>query len=175
MDDKKLGSNILYEGKTLNLELAQLENEEGLKYEREIIHRKDAVSIVAVLEDGQVLLVKQYRAALEKPLVELPAGIIEDSSPEQTAYRELIEETGYMPAKLELITKFYSSAGYTDEIIYIYRASDLKKVTPQPEEEEIIEIIKMPFKEAIKGIKDGNIIDAKTIIGLLMVERDVDY
>lgn len=172
MNDKKLGSKTLYTGKTLNLEVAQFENENGLKYEREIIHRKDAVAIVALLENKNVLLVKQYRAPLEQPIVELPAGIVEDDNPEHTAYRELIEETGYIPGKLKLLTKFFASPGYTDEVIYIYQASDLKPVTPQPEDEEVIEIMKRPLTQAIDDIKNGKIVDAKTIVGLLLVAGD---
>lgn len=175
MNDRKLSSKTLYTGKTLNLEVAQFENQEGLRYEREIIHRKDAVAIVALLDNGEVLLVKQYRAPIEKPLVELPAGIIEKDNPEQTAYRELIEETGYIPGNLKLLTKFYASPGYTDEVVYIYQASGLKEVSPDPEDEEVIEIIKMPFREAVDDINKGKIVDAKTIVGLLLVagiERD---
>lgn len=165
--DKLIKSKTLYQGHTLDLKVSTLINEDNLEYEREIIYRKDAVAIVATAGD-EVVLVKQYRAPIDKPLLELPAGIVEDNDPEKTAYKELIEEAGYEARSLKFLTKYYSSAGYTDEIVYIYHTDDLKEVQPQLEEEEIIEIIKMPLEDAIKKVRCGEIVDAKTIIGLLM-------
>ena len=170
-DDKLISSEIVFKGKLLTIQKKILKNGEGLVYEREVIKRPDAVAVVALVGED-VLLVKQYRAALDMPLLELPAGIIEDCSPEETAHKELIEETGHKAGSLKLMNKFYSSVGYTNELIYIYEASDLVEVAPDPEEEEIIEIIKMPIKEAVDGIKSGKIVDAKTIIGLLLAGNE---
>ncbi len=166
-NDKTLKSKKIYQGKTLDLELRSLKNENGLVYEREIIKRKDAIAIVATFDD-KVIMVKQYRAPVEAPLLELPAGIVEDNNPEKTAHKELIEEAGYKAYSLEFLAKYYVSPGYTDEVVTIYKAGALKKVKPQPEEEEILDIILLPVKEALQQIKTGKITDSKTIIGLLM-------
>ncbi len=149
------------------MELRSLRNENGLIYEREIIQRKDAVAVVATLDD-KVIMVKQYRAPVEAPLLELPAGIVEDNDLQKTAFKELIEEAGYKACSLELLTKYYVSPGYTDEVVTIYKAGALIKVKPQPEEEEILDVILLPVKEALEQIKTGKITDSKTIIGLLM-------
>ena len=172
-NDKTISSQIVFKGKLMNVELKDLENENGLRYKRELVHRVNAVAVVAI-NDGKIILVKQFRAAVDKPLLELPAGIIEDDDPQNTAYKELIEEAGYKANTLEFMTKFYSSAGYTDEVVYLYKASDLEAVDPDPEEEELIEIVEIPLEQAIEDAKSGKIEDAKTVIGLLLVACEND-
>lgn len=173
-NDKTLNSKTLYKGHTLNLEVAKFENESGLVYEREIIDRRDAVAIIAMVGD-KVVLVKQFRAPIKEPLLELPAGIVEDNDHEKTAYNELIEETGYKPSSLKFITKYHSSAGYTNEIVHIYEAADLEHVGARPEPEEFIEIVELPLKDAIEKVDKGEITDAKTIIGLLLFEKSSQW
>jgi len=168
-NDKVIGSKTLYKGHTLSLEIKKLKHETGLVYEREIIDRMDAVAVVAV-KDSKVVLVKQFRPPIDKPLLELPAGLIENDDPEKTAYNELIEETGYKCNKLKLMTKYYSSAGYTNEVIHIFEADDMEMVGARPEPEEFLEIVEMPLKEAMSAAKNGEITDAKTVIGLLLLE-----
>ncbi len=168
-NDKVIDSKTLYKGHTLSLEIKKLQHETGLVYEREIIDRMDAVAVVAV-KDSKVVLVKQFRPPIDEPLLELPAGLIENDDPEKTAYSELIEETGYKANKLKLLTKYYSSAGYTNEVIHIFEADDMQMVGARPEPEEFLEIVEMPLKEALSAAKNGEIADAKTVIGLLLLE-----
>ncbi len=168
-NDKVIDSKTLYKGHTLSLKIKKLRHETGLIYEREIIDRMDAVAVVAV-KDSKVVLVKQFRPPIDKPLLELPAGLIENDDPEKTAYNELIEETGYKANKLKLLTKYYSSAGFTNEVIHIFEADDMEMVGARPEPEEFLEIVEMPLKEAMSAAKNGEITDAKTVIGLLLLE-----
>lgn len=169
-DDKTINKKTIYEGKILGLEVRQLQNSQGLVYEREIVRRSDAVAVVAI-ENDDVVLVRQYRAPLDKPILEIPAGIVENNDPQKTAYNELIEEAGYKAGSLTLLTKFFTSSGFSDEVVHIYQAFDLTEVSPEPEEEEIIEIVKIPLKQAISDIKSGKIEDAKTIIGLMLANE----
>ncbi len=173
-DDKTLKSDIVFNGYLMDVEVKELENEHGLKYKREIVRRRHASAVVAI-NDGNIVLVKQFRAPVDMPLLELPAGIIENNNPEETAYNELIEEAGYKASKMELMTRYYSTAGFCDEEIYIYKASGLEAVDPEPEEEELIEIVEIPLGQALDYIKSGKIIDAKTMIGILMTQRTMNH
>lgn len=127
-EEKTLESKLIYKGKVIQLELEQVELPDGKQSTRELVRHPGAVAVIATTEEGKIILVEQYRKALEKSIVEIPAGKMEKGEdPKQTAWRELYEETGYQAGSLELLTSFYTSPGFADEIIYIYEASELKK------------------------------------------------
>jgi ADP-ribose pyrophosphatase len=127
-----------------------------------------AVAIVAV-DDGKVLLERQYRPVVEDWVYELPAGTIEPGEPpERTAVRELVEETGYEPGRVELLGWFYTSPGVSTEKLYVYGALDLREVGRRLEDDEVIEVEWMPLNKVIDMVRKGEIRDAKTLAGLLL-------
>jgi ADP-ribose pyrophosphatase len=139
---------------------------------REIVRHPGACVIVPLLEGGRVCLIRNYRIAVGQTLIELPAGTLEPPEPpEVTAERELIEETGYRAAKFELLHTFFLSPGILDEKMHLYLATGLTAGESAREEGEEIENLPVPWDEAIAMVFSGQIQDAKTIVGLLWVDR----
>jgi ADP-ribose pyrophosphatase len=146
--------------------------EKGNLTTREIVEHRGAVAIVALDEDDNVLLVRQFRKPVESELLEIPAGTLEPGEePESCALRELEEETGYNAGRLERILGFYSSPGFCSEYIHIYFATDLMRSKAKASADESIEVVKVPFSKALEMVLSGEICDAKTIIGLLSSRR----
>lgn len=141
---------------------------------RQIVRHPGAV-VVVPLDGDDVVFVRQYRAAIDRELVEIPAGKrdVADEAPEVTAERELIEEIGMRPGRLELLTRFVNTPGFCDEETWLYLATDLEPVDrgPQTAEEAHMSIERMPFDDAVAAATSGVIDDAKTIIGLLLAAR----
>jgi ADP-ribose pyrophosphatase len=137
--------------------------------EREVVHHPGACAVVAVTETGEVLLVKQFREAARETLLEIPAGIydVEGEDPAGCAVRELLEETGYRAADLEPLATIYTSPGFADERIdlFLARAEEAGGTG-----EEGVEVVRMPFAEALAAVRDGRIKDAKTVCGILMAQ-----
>ena len=139
---------------------------------REIVRHPGACVIVPLLDDGRVCLIRNFRIAVGQTLIELPAGTLEPPEPPHvTAERELIEETGYRAAKIEFLHAFYLSPGILDEKMHLYLATGLTPGQTAREEGEEIENWLVPWHEAVSMIFDGKIQDAKTIVGLLWVDR----
>jgi ADP-ribose pyrophosphatase len=139
---------------------------------REIVRHPGACVVVPLLEDGRVCLIRNWRIAVNQTLIELPAGTLEPAEPpEKTAQRELIEETGYRAKKIELLHAFFLSPGILDERMHLYLATGLTAGETAREEGEEIENWLVPWDEAIAMIFRCEIQDAKTIIGLLWVDR----
>jgi ADP-ribose pyrophosphatase len=139
---------------------------------REIIRHAGACVIVPLLGDGRVCLIRNWRIAAGQTLIELPAGTLEPPEPPHvTAERELIEETGYRAANIEFLHAFFLSPGILDEKMHLYVANGLTAGETAREEGEEIENLLMPWDEAIAMIFRGEIQDAKTIVGLLWVDR----
>ena len=140
----------------------------GKQLERHVILHPGAISVLPVLSDGQVVLLKQYRIAVEKYLTELPAGTREpNEEPIITAGRELIEETGYTAGKIEPLTTFYSSPGILHEEMHLFLATDLKLGASALEDGEDIQVFTASRDEIRRMIFAGEIQDAKTLVGLL--------
>ena len=155
--------DMIYKGRLISLETIE---EDGHLYER-VIHPL-AITVVPVDTSGKITLVRQWRWGAKKNLLELPAGGLEEGEdPAKGAERELQEEIGMKPGKLTLLTQFYSSPGFSTERISLYLAEDLKKSPLQGEDTDEIEIVKLPLNSCIQKIKEGAIIDAKTIAGIL--------
>ncbi|GAI48933.1 unnamed protein product, partial [marine sediment metagenome] len=129
----------------------------------------DCVAIVPIDADDNVLLVRQFRKPVEKELLEIPAGCIEPGEePITTVRRELREETGYLPMKVERLGGFYSSPGYCTEYLHLYLATDLTQDQLYAEDTENIELIRIPLGQIPELIAPGAICDAKSIVGLLL-------
>jgi ADP-ribose pyrophosphatase len=166
--EKTVDKKNIYKGKILDLDLLKVELPNNKTAHREIINNADAVVILAMDDEDNIFFVKQYRKAIEEYLLELPAGKIEEGeTPEFSAKRELAEEIGYSTDKFELLFSFYSSPGFSKEKIYAYKAVNLFPHERDGDDDEFIEVIKLPFSEAIENIKNNKITDVKTISTIL--------
>jgi len=140
----------------------------GRETTREIVEHADCVAVVVVDADNNVLLVKQFRKPVEKELLEVPAGGIDPGEdPETTVRRELREEIGYLPRRVERLGGFYSAPGYCSEYLYLYLATDLTPSRLHAEDTESIELVRVPITQIPGLIASGKICDAKSIAGLL--------
>ncbi len=172
MSEEILSSEYLYRGHILKLRVDQVRLASRRVTVREIVEHRGAVAIVALDADQRVLMVRQYRSAAARELLEIPAGTLEDGEdPGLCAVRELKEETGYHAARWEPLGHFYSSPGFSTEKMYLYLASQLTFAEAAPEEDESISLELVPLAEAVSQIERGEIVDAKTIVGLLRVWR----
>jgi ADP-ribose pyrophosphatase len=165
---RTLSSKYVYKGHNIRLRVDEVQLPSGKEATREVIEHCGAVVIVALDSEGNVLLVNQFRHAAGKELLELPAGGIDPGEdPRETALREMQEETGFFPGKLESIGGFYSAPGYAAEYLYLFLATELTPARLIAEDTEEIKLVRMPLKEAIEMIHSGGIEDAKSIAGLL--------
>lgn len=141
----------------------------GNKTRQSWIAHKPTVAIVPVNEQGQLLLIKQYRSPVRQNLLEIPAGSLDDGElPVEAAGRELAEETGYRAGKLTKLFAGYLLPGYCNEFMYFFLAEDLIYAPLAPDEDEFIEVIPMSFAKAQEEVKRGGLIDAKTVLGLAL-------
>lgn len=145
---------------------------DGTAVDRAVVRHPGAVTILPILEGDRVCLIRNWRIALERTLIELPAGTLNvGEDPAAAAARELAEETGYRAGKLVSLGSFYLSPGILDERMYLFVATDLQAGSPAREVGEQIENLVVPWNEALRMVRDGEIEDAKTIVGLLLVEQ----
>ena len=173
MSSKLIEKQVVYDGAKVRLELHHLEDQEsGKRHKREVVVHPGAVVVLALLDDGRVLLIRNRRYAVGATLLELPAGTLEkNEDPMNCAGRELLEETGYLAGRLQAIGNYFTSPGILSEKMYAFAAYDLQKKESALEEGEEIELELTDFDEAVRMIKDGRIQDAKTIATLLMFDR----
>jgi ADP-ribose pyrophosphatase len=165
-EERTIESKELYKGKVVQLRIDTVSLPDGRTKIREILVHPGAVAIVPLVNE-KVLLVEQYRKAIERKTLEIPAGTLEEGeSPEECAKRELIEETGYQASKLDKLIEYYPSPGISSEIIHIFKASGLTEVSDTEAE---LPISSVELKKLRAMIRTGEIKDSKTIIGVLMV------
>lgn len=169
---RMLGRRRLAEGVFLRFSRTHYLGPDGRGLARDLVEHPGAVAVVPLFE-GDVLLIRQYRSAVDSDLLEIPAGKLDVAGEdrEETARRECEEEVGHRPGKLTYLHHFYTSPGFTDELIWLYEAEQLRPVGPRPTgaEEEAAEIVQLSLDEAIAMVERGTIRDAKTIIGLYAV------
>ena len=170
-EEKTISSEMIYEGRILNLRKDKVHVKDNQTSYREIVEHNGGVALAAVTPEGKMVMVRQYRKAAEKAILEVPAGKIEkDEDHRLTAERELKEETGYTAGKMEYITSFYSSIGYSTEVIYLYYATELTPGETDFDDNESIEILEYDLTELKEMVFSGEIEDAKTIAAILLVE-----
>lgn len=170
--ERIVDSRPIYQGRIVRFRVDTVALPDGSTAIREIVGTPGAVVIVPLTDDGQVRMVRQYRSAIGEFLLELPAGTLEPNElPEQAAPRELAEETGDRAAHWQRLTRFYTVPGICDEYIHLFLATGLTPGQTNQEADEFIEVVTLPFDEALEMVRRGEIRDAKTIIGLLMVAR----
>jgi ADP-ribose pyrophosphatase len=169
---ERLGTREIYRGRTFNVDVDRVRLPNGREVEMELVHHRGAAAVVPVLDDGTVLLVRQYRYATGGWLLEIPAGKLDNGeSPETCAGREAEEEVGYRPTKLEPLGWIWSSPGFADEKIWLFLATGLEETRQGLEEDEVLQIERMPFQEAVDRAVRGEIHDAKSAVALLRAAR----
>lgn len=174
----KLDERIIYDGAVISVAVGRFAGPDGDPFERDVVHHPGAVSAVPLLADGTVVLIRQYRAALDEDLLEIPAGKrdVAGEEPALTAARELEEEIGMRPGRLELLAEFYNSPGFSDEHSYVFLAEDLVETETdlQGIEEQHLVVERVALADIGAMIADGRLRDAKTIIGLTLAMRALD-
>ncbi|HEY8996779.1 MAG TPA: NUDIX hydrolase [Edaphobacter sp.] len=172
-----LSSKVVFKGKVFSVNRDEVIEPGGYRNVREVIRHNGSVVVLAVDEsknpvDPDIILERQYRHAAGQFLLELPAGRVEPGeSTLAAAKREMIEETGYRAKKWSLLTKYFASPGFLGEWMQIYLARDIREGIAQPEEDEKIEVIRMPLSEALQLASANKIHDGKTLIGLLLYDQ----
>jgi ADP-ribose pyrophosphatase len=170
MQEITLKTDRIYDGHIVKLDVLDVRSPDGAVRKRELVRHPGAVALVALDETGKVLLVRQFRVAAGRVLVEIPAGTLDpDETPEVCAMRELQEETGFKPGQLEYLGGFFVAPGYTTEYIHLYLATELSENRLPGDDDEFIEVERVPLAEALAMIERGEIVDGKSIIGLLRV------
>ena len=167
--EKTLSSRLIYDGQVVKLRVDTVRMPGGRETRREIVEHSDCVAIVAIDADDNVLLVKQFRKSVEKELLEIPAGGIDPGEDTvTTVHREMQEETGYLPQKVERLGGFYSTPGYCTEYLHLYLATDLTLSQLFAEDTESIKLVRVLISQIPSLITSGSICDAKSIAGLLI-------
>ena len=160
----------VFDGGLLKVQRDRVRLPDGSEATREYILHPGAAAIVALFDDGHILLERQYRYAQRREFIELPAGKLEPNEPHlETAKRELLEETGYTAAQWTHLGVLHTAIAYTDEAIELYLARNLTLGKASPDAGEFLETLIVPFDEAIAMVRDGRITDVKTVAGLLWV------
>ena len=161
----------IYEGKIINVRVDTVRMPSGITATREIVEHSHAVCIVPVDEQGNVVLVRQYRKPVEEALLEVPAGGVEDGEvSEDAVLRELREEIGYTAGKLQHLSSFWVAPGWATEFMHAYLATELTPSRLEADEDENIEVVRLPFDEAVAMFKTGEIKDGKTIASMLLAQ-----
>jgi len=165
---KILSSQKVFDGRVFNVTVDTV-SEGELTYQREVVHHNGSAVIVPVFDDSTVALVKQYRHPAVRYLLEVPAGTLaKGERPENGAARELKEELGLVAARLEKLSEFFVSPGFCEEKMWVYLATELSEGEQALEDDEILEVARLPIVDALEMITSGEIQDAKTIIGLML-------
>ena len=170
-----VGSETLVDAGFLQLARLRVESADGEEFDRHVVHHPGAVVVVPVLADGDALLVRQWRVATGRDLLEVPAGKrdVEGEPPETTANRELEEEIGYVAGRLDKLAEFYNSPGFCDEYTHLFLATELEERTRAAvsHEEAAMTIERVPLDRVDALIASGELVDAKSIIGLLLARQ----
>jgi ADP-ribose pyrophosphatase len=165
---KILNSQKVFEGRVFKVTVDTVREGE-LTYQREVVHHPGSAVIVPVFDDGTVALVRQYRHPTVRYLLEVPAGTLADGErPEVGAARELKEELGIVAGRLEKLSEFFVSPGFCEEKMWVYLAMELTEGEQALEDDENLEVVRLPIAEALEMIASGEIQDAKTILGLML-------
>ena len=166
---KTISSEVVFDGRAVKLRIDTIQTPDGRQTTREIIEHSACIAVVAIDEKNNVLLVSQYREAVEKELLEIPAGGIDQGEDVETAVkREMQEETGYLPQKLESLGGYYLAPGYSTEYLHLYLASDLAPSRLVAEDTEGIKLVRVPISQIRMLLTSGKITDGKSIAGLYM-------
>nr|WP_238941786.1 NUDIX hydrolase [Bacillus sp. REN10] len=168
-EEKTIHIEQIFEGRIIRLQVDDIVLPDGKMGKREIIKHPGAVAVLALTAEGKIILVEQYRKALERSIIEIPAGKLEaKEEPEVCARRELEEETGYACESMTLLQSFYTSPGFADELVHVFIAKGLvkKENARSLDEDEFVEVMEVTLTEAEQLIKEQRIFDAKTVYAI---------
>lgn len=175
-EEQTMQSEHIFKGRVISLQVDTVQLPDGQQSTREIVKHPGAVAVIAITDDGKLVFVEQYRKALERSIIEIPAGKMEQGEqPIVTARRELEEETGYGCEELVYVQSFATSPGFADEIIHLYAATKLIKMEqPQAgDDDEFIEVMHVTIEEAEALVASGEIFDAKTAFAVLWAKMQI--
>ena len=166
-----VSEDVAWTGRIFNVDRLRVQLPDGRMATRDVVRHPGAVAIVALTEDGRICLVRQYRTALGRVTVEVPAGkLAPGEDPLECAGRELLEETGMSAEKIAYLTTIASSVGFCDELIHIYMATGLSFSRSNPDADEFINVDLVPLDELVDAVLDGRIEDSKTVVGALVCD-----
>ncbi len=172
LEETKLSSEEIFDGVAIHLYRDEILLPNGNKGVREVIRHPGAVCVLPITENGDVIFVNQFRYALNKVTLEVPAGKLEKGEdPMEAALRELSEETGITANKIEPLGALYTTPALIDEIIYMYIATDLKEGEQHLDEDEFVNTIRIPLEKAVEMVMNGEIKDSKTQLMILKAEK----
>jgi len=172
--EEEISSKKVFEGRLLKLRVDTVRLSSGVQSTREVVEHPGAVAVVAITTDNELVLVRQFRKAAGEVLLEIPAGVPgQGESGEETARRELEEETGYHARKIKKIWEGYASPGYSNELIRYYLAQDMTRMKQKTEEDELIEVDIVDIDLCMDLVETGKIKDNKTFIGVLLADMFV--
>lgn len=164
-----MGGNTVFEGRAFRVISGEIVLPNGRRAYREFVVHPGAVVIIPFLDDETLVLIRQYRPAIDEWIYEFPAGTLEEGEhPRDTAFRELEEETGYRPGRLKEIGMFFTSPGISTEKMHVFVAGDLKPGDRRPEDDELIQVMKVDFNKLLAMVGSGEIKDGKTIAALML-------
>ena len=170
LEEKTVNKNYIYQGRILNLRRDDAVLPNGKPCVREVVEHAGGVTVAALTDDDELIFVRQFRYPYMKVLLELPAGKLEKGEdPLESGKRELLEETGCTAEEYISLGEFYPSCGYTDEVIYLYLAKGLKFGSQSLDEDEFLNVEKIPLEKAVKMVMSNEIKDGKTQAAILKV------
>lgn len=168
-EERTMSSETIFKGRIITLKQDTVILPNGTEHTRELVEHPGGVGVVAITENGGILLVRQWRYPFSKVVTEIPAGKRDPGeAPEHTARRELEEETGFQAGELVRLGEIMSSPGFCNEVIHLYLATKLRSTAQCPDEDEFVEVFEMPFDEVCQKIECGELTDAKTVAGILL-------
>lgn len=167
-EEKTVSSETVFEGRIIKVKVDKVVMPDGKEAQRELVKHPGGVGIVAITENDEIILVKQYRKPLDKAIYEIPAGKLDAGEHHRVCgVRELEEETGLSAKVFDYMGFIYPSPGFTDEVTHVYLAKELTQGETHPDEDEFLDVEKVPFEKALKMVLDGEINDAKSVFGIL--------
>ena len=170
--EKKINSKQIFDGVVVKLFVDDIELPNGKPSKREVVRHPGAVCVLPIDDYGNAIMVKQFRYPFSDVLLEVPAGKLEkDEDPYDAVIRELEEETGAKAKTVEYIGSMYTTVAFTDEKIYMYLATGITFKEAHPDEDEFVEVVKIPLCDLVKMVMDGEIKDSKTQIAILKAEK----
>ncbi len=168
LHERIISEEQAWKGRFLDVRSAQVELPNGRVTGRDLVRHPGASAVVALTESGKIVLVRQYRTAIDRVTVEIPAGKLDPGEdPLECAKRELHEETGFSASRIQYLTTIATTPGFCDEVIHIYMATGLTFDGANPDDDEFVNVDLVPLSELIDAVLDGKIEDAKTVVGAL--------
>ncbi len=170
--EKQLASKQIFDGKVVKLFVDDIELPNGKGAFREVVRHPGAVCVIPITDEGEVIMVKQFRYPFSSVLLEIPAGKLEiGEDPLDAVKRELEEESGVVAENVEFIGMTYTTVAFTDEKIYTYMATGLSYTESHPDEDEFLEVVKIPLDALVEMVMTGEIKDSKTQVAILKADR----